>query len=281
MRMSQARARFLLHGPALSGLLAVVSLATAAPADAPYSADIFVRGSFNDWDLSDPMKYDAPTNRYVGLVELSPGVVHQFKIASQDWFSVDLGDFVDPVVNLSVPKTLATSPGGGNLALEVPAEGVYSFTLDPADLVNPVLTVVYARPGGEGEQNGAQIWHGTYGLIWYFPCLGQTVDATVHVKAELHVRSNPAGGFLYSENLQTSGTAVDSGGGTYFVRDARINNYLAQPGGGQIFQKSSRLRMTSHGAGTDLLVTMIERWHIDADGNVVRDFYFEDFTCGQ
>ena len=277
METLRTRAGLVLQGLALAGCLLVTSMTRAAPADPPYPAGIFVRGSFNDWGVSDAMKYDAHANRYVALVELAPGVTHQFKIASQDWSTVDLGDFVDPVVNLSVPKTLSTSPGGGNLWLEVPTAGVYSFTLDPTDLASPVLTVSYARPGGDG----AKIWHGTFNLNWYFPCLGETVDATVHVKAQLQVRPNPAGGFLYSENLQTDGTAVDSAGGSYFVRDARINHYLEQPGGSWMYVSRSRLRMVAHGSATDLLVTMITHLHFDADGNPVRTYFFEEFSCSQ
>jgi hypothetical protein len=282
MKTLQERAGFLLQAVACAAFMLVAppTLAGPAPTDEPYTADVFVRGSFNGWDVSDPMRYDAAAGRYIGLVQLSAGVEHAFKIASQDWFSVDFGDVVDPVVAVEVPKTLATSTGGGNLSLEVPVAGVYAFILDPTDAANPVLTVSYARPGNEGVQSGAQIWHGTYHLDWYFQCLGQAVDATIYVKAQLLISNNPAGGFIYSENLQTSGSAVDSGGGKYAVRDARINNYLVQPGGSEIYQNRSRLRMRSLTGGPDLLATMITRYHIAADGELVRYVEFEDLACG-
>ena len=275
MKTLRTRAGQILLALALPGL-ACLSLARAEPVDAPYPADIFIRGGFNGWSVADPMRFDRQSNTYSGLVSLSPGS-WEFKIASQDWATVDLGNAVDPAVDLSVPKTLTFSPGGGNLSLAVPTGGVYSFTLDAADTASPQLTVAYARRAGDAH--GAEIWYGTFNLDWYFPCLGQDVLATIDVKAQLNNNPNPAGGYLYTENLQTDGSAVDSSGGNYAVRDARINTYVVQPGGGEIYQSQSRLRMRSLDGGTDLLVTMIIRVQVAADGSIVRFVDFQDFSC--
>ena len=275
MKTLRTRARLMLLALALPGL-ACLSLARAEPVDAPYPVDIFIRGGFNGWGLADPMKFDRQSNRYSGFVSLPPGSF-EFKIASQDWTTVDLGNAVDPVVDLSVPKPLTFSPGGGNLSLAVPTSGVYSFTLDRADSASPEVTVAYARRAGDAH--GAEIWYGTFNLDWYFPCLGQDVLATIQVKAQLNSNPNPAGGYLYTENLQTDGTAVDSSGGNYAVRDARINTYVLQPGGGELYQNQSRLRMRSLDGGTDLLATVITRIQVAADGSIVRFVDFQDLSC--
>lgn len=276
METSRSRAAFLLHG------LTVLCLWTAQALAAPYDAALFVRGSFNDWHTSHPLAYDATQNRYVTSIELAPGVEHQFKVASADWSTVDLGSpSVNPgdnVVELGVPEPLATTRGYGNLSVTVPESAVYSFVLDPTDPANPTLTIAYLRPGGDGAQH----FHEPFGgFVWYFDCLGQTVWAEIDVRATLQSHTNAAGGEIFIENLQVDGMAWDSAGIFYDLHATRPLRYSAPPGGGFQFVRISPFKLVSRGGGTNLWVQETIRLHIDADGNVVRDFHFEGLGCSR
>ena len=59
------------------------------PCDEPYPADIFLRGTFNDWGLTDQMIYGGD-GIYEVVISLDAGE-WEFKIASEDWNTVDLG----------------------------------------------------------------------------------------------------------------------------------------------------------------------------------------------
>jgi hypothetical protein len=278
MGKSRSRAALVLHG--LMVLCVGGSQALAAPADPPYPADIYVRGSFNGWDLGHPMAFDTKANRYVAVVELGPSGPYQFKIASEDWLAVDLGSpaaFPGNVVELDVPEPLATTPGYGNMFLTVDEPGVYSFTLDPTNATNPTVTVAYARAGGDGAQH----WGRTYFQSWYFDCLGDWVTAELTQKATLHERFNPGGGLLYSENIQVTGTAWDSNNNLYSVNGSWPLRYSAPPSGGFQFDAATKLAMVSQGSSPNLLLHTIYKLHVDADGNVVREFIFDAFGCSQ
>jgi hypothetical protein len=227
------------------------------------------------------MEYDAATDRYVASIELAPGE-HQFKIASADWSTVDLGSPSlnpgDNVVNLGVPEPLLTTPGYGNLSLTIPESAVYSFTLDPTDPSHPMLTVVYARPGGDGAQH----FHEQFGgFAWYFDCIGQTVWAEFDVRAMLQVRANAAGGLTYIENLQDDGVAWDSAGNYYDVHAARPFRFSTPANGAFQVSSISNIRLVSRGSSPDLWVETTETLHVDADGNVVRYFFFDGVGCRQ
>ena len=74
----------------------------------PYDVEVFVRGSFNEWALGHEMKFDAVENEYVAYVELTPGG-YEFKIASEDWSTVDLGVADDGIVQLGVPEPITAA----------------------------------------------------------------------------------------------------------------------------------------------------------------------------
>jgi hypothetical protein len=274
METSRPRAAFLLHG------LLVLGLWTSTANAAPYNAELFVRGSFNDWHTSHLLKYEPSTNRYLARIELAPGVAHRFKIASADWSTVDLGSPSvhpgDDIVELGVPEPLTTTPGYGDLTLTVPESAVYSFTLDPTDPANPTLTVAYLRPGGDGAQHFYETFGG---FAWYFDCIGQTVWAEFVVRAMLQSHANAAGGMTFIENLQTDGVAWDSAGHFYDVNAQRPFRFSAPASGAFQFNSISKIRLISRSSAPDLWVETTERLHIDADGNVVRYFYFDGLGC--
>ena len=120
----------------------VASAATAIPSgDAaaqrgttdPFGVPIYVRGGFNGWGLADPMTYDSGTSTYNAVVSLDSGT-WEFKVASEDWSTVDLGN-VDEIGAFSPPSTVNVGRTAfGNLVLEIAAAGLYTFSLDVSSL---------------------------------------------------------------------------------------------------------------------------------------------------
>ena len=97
-------------------------------ADAPLKADgvtLYLRGSMNDWGLRDKLQLLSP-GVYTATVKLDKGD-YEFKLASEDWQTVDLGGTGKPVA-AGMPATLALR--GDNLKLSVSAPASYQFRLD-------------------------------------------------------------------------------------------------------------------------------------------------------
>ncbi len=107
----------------------------------PYPVDIFVRGGFNDWGIFNPMTYDAGSGVYSAVIDIAAGD-WEFKIASEDWSTVDLGaGGGDPTVVLDSARLIGTG-AFGNLALSITTAGLYTFTLDTSTgLDSPTLLV--------------------------------------------------------------------------------------------------------------------------------------------
>jgi pullulanase len=109
---------------------------------ADFSADIFVRGGFNDWSENNPMTNTGGTI-YEAVVPVTAGSA-EFKIASADWAQVNCGQTVfGNVPTLAPGDTTAIScdDTSGNLLLDVPSDGDLTFTLDAAVPGSPTLTI--------------------------------------------------------------------------------------------------------------------------------------------
>ena len=125
-----------------------ITLAEAAP----YAVDMFVRGSFNDFGVTDELIYQGD-GRYTAQVTLNRSE-HLFEIADALFgdtttFSVD-GSVSAPIA-LDVPTPLVAAPGAGNeTSLDIVQPGIYLFELDAEDPAAPILTVsmVEAAPFG-------------------------------------------------------------------------------------------------------------------------------------
>jgi hypothetical protein len=130
-------------------LLAALPNATAAPgaADTPFAAPIFVRGSFNAWDTTHNMTFDAKSASYVMQIELGPGD-YEFKVASEDWSTVNLGPAGDPHVQLGVPAPMVTNYSDANMLLEIVDPGAYTFRLDTSDMDHLTMLVERAHAAG-------------------------------------------------------------------------------------------------------------------------------------
>lgn len=139
-------------------LLAFVVLGAAgwlAPAgviaaDGPFGVDIYVRGSMNDWSLDDPMAYVDGEDVYVAEIKLKGGL-YAFKIASEDWATVDLGFADDGWVDLGIPEPVM-QVSFNELWMFAPYTATYSFELDVADLGDMTVLVNCIR--GCGGQPG-------------------------------------------------------------------------------------------------------------------------------
>lgn len=137
-------------------LLRVLPLGdTAPPIVIPFDVPIFLRGSFNAWGLDNPMAYDEATMSYTVDVPLNAGD-YEFKIASEDWETVDLGNFSDPPVPiaLDVPLGPLTPPLGIfgaalNIQFAAPVDDQYRFLLDGSDAED--LTVKVSALGTEAD----------------------------------------------------------------------------------------------------------------------------------
>jgi pullulanase len=109
---------------------------------------IYVRGEVTNpnWSLADStnkLAYES-NGVYAVTLKLAPGN-YQFKVASEDWSTVDRGVApANPAVVLGAPKTL--QPGGGgtdsvNLTIQITQLGDYRFELNAVNPAAPILTV--------------------------------------------------------------------------------------------------------------------------------------------
>jgi pullulanase len=126
---------------------------------APYAVDMFVRGSFNDWgnDLATRPNYRLQFlggTRYSltgAAVTLPTSGLPEFKIADANWVAATNcgGTASGQTVLLGQPSTLRCGDGTQNLRLNASAAGNYTFSLDAASTVNPVLTVTRTSPSND------------------------------------------------------------------------------------------------------------------------------------
>ncbi|NDW15525.1 DUF3372 domain-containing protein [Alteromonas genovensis] len=102
--------------------------------------DVYVRGGMNGWEAVDRFSY-LGAGDYVAEVELSAGAV-EFKVASEDWSTVNLGnpnDSATNAVSVGTPKILGSS--NNNLMIDVAEAGLYEFKVSGPDGAMPTLTV--------------------------------------------------------------------------------------------------------------------------------------------
>ncbi len=89
---------------------------------------IYLRGSFNDWSLATPLSRLAGQTDWSVKQSFKKGK-YEFKIASQDFRSLDLGGSpINAGIMLGQPKPLFEV--GSNLSFEVPQDGNYIFSLN-------------------------------------------------------------------------------------------------------------------------------------------------------
>lgn len=116
-----------------------------APDVVPYvSTAVFVRGTLNDWGTRDAFEYIGE-GEYRIAIALSAGD-YEFKIASEDWSTVDFGALSDAdkdvVENQSEPLTRS----GANMTFNAAIDATYVFSLDASNPENPTLTLFNEEP---------------------------------------------------------------------------------------------------------------------------------------
>lgn len=242
----------------------------------PYDVEVFVRGSFNGWGLGHEMKFDAVENEYVAYVELTPGG-HMFKIASEDWFTVDLGAADDGIVQLGVPEPI-TRVNYSDLYLEVPDPGVYAFRFDVSDLDHLTVLVEYARKGGDGAEHYTFFYPG---VPYYFDCLGEAnpVIADITVEGLLHARQNPAGGVHYRDSVRIDGVGFDQLGREYRLHLIAPIFFNGKPNGSFAYSDTARAIFVAKDEGPNLYITYIYKVMVDPTGEVKREFFFYEDGC--
>ncbi|NDV92704.1 DUF3372 domain-containing protein [Alteromonas sp. 345S023] len=102
--------------------------------------EVFVRGGMNGWGAVDKFVYQG-AGVYAADVALSAGSI-EFKVASEDWATINLGNPNEAASNEVVegtPKVVAAS--NNNLMMDVTTSGLYEFKITGPDGAMPSLTV--------------------------------------------------------------------------------------------------------------------------------------------
>ena len=114
--------------------------------DNPYfGTDIYVRGGMNGWGTGNPMTYEG--DKVFGANFTVAAGDYEFKVASEDWSTVDHGSVADTdeARNMTVGTTIETNLAGGqNFRISIDSEEEYKFTLDVSGEA-PVLGVFKAE----------------------------------------------------------------------------------------------------------------------------------------
>jgi len=105
--------------------------------------EVFIRGAMNGWGEVDALTFN--NNGYYSVEIAIDAGSYEFKVASADWSSVDLGGIGDDtVVLLDDEKTLTS--GGANLSLDITNNGLYRFTVTGPDPSAPTISVSEVLP---------------------------------------------------------------------------------------------------------------------------------------
>jgi pullulanase len=116
-----------------------------APDVVPYgSTEVFVRGSLNGWSTDNPFTYNG-SGEYRAAITIAAGD-YEFKIASEDWNTVDFGALTEADVDVEENVEEQLTRSGPNMKFSVAADATYIFSLDATDKDNPVLTVYNEEP---------------------------------------------------------------------------------------------------------------------------------------
>ena len=89
---------------------------------------VFVRGGFNSWGTANPLAFEGVA-QYRADIELG-AESYEFKIASEDWSTVNIGAADSDTVTIGVALPLADMGGPPNLRTTISEADTYAFTLD-------------------------------------------------------------------------------------------------------------------------------------------------------
>jgi len=104
---------------------------------------VFIRGGMNGWGEDDALTYDG-NGVYSAELAIDAGS-YEFKVASSDWSTVNLGGSGDDTAtSVDVPKAIVAE--GNNLAIDIPTTSTYKFTVVGPDPSAPSVTVSEVTP---------------------------------------------------------------------------------------------------------------------------------------
>lgn len=113
------------------------------------SNTVLLRGSINGWDESSPFTY-LGKSIYVRTQTLEAGN-WEFKVATADWSTVDLGAVSGDLADVALATEEATAPKGANFKLTIADAGSYDFVIDATFLKQPRIFVF---PSGDYDGDG-------------------------------------------------------------------------------------------------------------------------------
>jgi pullulanase len=199
---------------------------------APYAKDIFVRGSFNDW--GNPSPTDQYKLQFLGGKDYSlsaPVTLNggedtrpAFKIADADWTAstnCGVAGGGSNAVNIGLPFTMTCADGTGDLRLNTTSAGNYTFSLNAASTVNPVLTVTRTSPSNNQVvflRGLFEDWGTTRPMVWD----GESRYSAV-------VTANPAYASGTQFKVATGDWATLNCGGAPGASGPALNVTLGQP----------------------------------------------------
>lgn len=148
---------------------------SGAPDVVPYGdTQVYIRGDMNGWSTDNQLTYQGD-GIYRTNIDLTAGTTYGFKLASEDWSTVDFGAS-DGVVLENTAKVL--SRAAGNLSFTPSATSNYFFEINANDPEAPELTIrnadiyagtaIYIRGGINGWGIDSELVHtggGIYKVI--------------------------------------------------------------------------------------------------------------------
>ena len=116
-----------------------------APDIVPFgSTTVYVRGSLNDWGTANGFDY-VGNGEYKIAIPLTAGS-YEFKVASEDWSTVDFGALSADVAEVIEGEDEPLARSGANMTFTAAMDAIYVFSFDATDIENPVLKVYNEEP---------------------------------------------------------------------------------------------------------------------------------------
>ncbi|MHC5112508.1 MAG: alpha-1,6-glucosidase domain-containing protein, partial [Planctomycetota bacterium] len=115
---------------------------TSANLTRPYGAStLLLRGTMNNWDESTPLTLTGISD-YIAVVDLTAGTTYEFKIATLDWSTVNLGAATGDDITVSLGTAVNLAQGSQeNFFVTIADSGSYVFVVDASDPDAPTLTI--------------------------------------------------------------------------------------------------------------------------------------------
>ena len=161
-------------------VLKVIDLGTAPFGDTA----IYARGAFNEWGTGNPLHY-VGGGVYQGVVAVEAGEP-AFKVASEDWATVNLGaaDAAATTVSIGTAYSGFLAGSNDNLTLAATEANTYLFTFDAANADEPALWVAPFKPFGNTDvfvRGGMNGWGATHPVAFKG---GATYSVAIDLEAQ-------------------------------------------------------------------------------------------------